>query len=99
MTPLPAPLGAEEAERGSSELVTAAAGSVSLGAAAAAAQTLCGSSCRRFNPGLCLGLSAAAPGCPGAQPGCPAVTAALQGRAGPGGAAAQPPPRKRNALN
>lgn len=45
MTPLPTLLGAEEAERGSSELVPAAAGSVSLGAAAV--QTRYASSCRR----------------------------------------------------
>lgn len=45
MIPLPTLVGAEEAERGSSELVPAAAGSVSWGAAAA--QTRCGSSCRR----------------------------------------------------
>lgn len=108
MIPLPTLVGAEEAERGSSELVPAAAGSVSWGAAAA--QTRCGSSCRRCWPRALLralsGLSPAAQGCrwsaPESSPAAPQWPVAAAGaqlcRAGPGGAGAQLPPWRRNAL-
>lgn len=56
MIPLPAPVGAEEAERGSSGLVTAAAGCVSLGDAVA-------HPAGDADLGLSSGLSPAAQGC------------------------------------